>query len=104
MTTPPAPPPTEGRLEWTLGPKANPDGTPLDPNETRHRLASQRWLLKQLAARHKLEIREVGHHPPSERVSMSHANRIRQAAQSAMDTTAEETIGNRHSLPIDRHT
>ena len=90
----------EERLEFALGPKASPDGTPLDPVETRRRLESQRWLLEQLAAQHGLEVREVGQHPPSEQVPTARANGIKRTAQPAMDTAADATIEKRNSVSI----
>jgi hypothetical protein len=88
----------EERLDFAIVPKENPDGTPLDPDETRRRLDAQRWLLEQLAAQHGLELREVGQHPPTTQVPTARANRLSREAQPGMDNAAARMVEQRRGL------
>lgn len=90
----------EERLEFAIVPKENPDGTPLDPDETRRRLDAQRYLLEQRAHQCGLEIREVGYHPPTPQSATAHAHRLARDARPGMDKRANEIKERRNELKV----
>jgi hypothetical protein len=92
----------EERLDFAIVPKENPDGTPLDPDETRRRLDAQRWQLEQLAPQYGLEVREVGQYPTTSQIPTARANRVSREAQPGMDTTAEGVKEKRNEVSVAR--
>jgi len=53
--------PEEENIEIVLGPKDNPDGTPIDPDEERRRQESIRYDAERIAEECGLKIRDIGH-------------------------------------------